>query len=232
MTSFPGAKGSRFEWRFEMLLVLLLVWLALAPIVGNGVILGLCATAVFISAVTALRESRLMRWVSWILVVIGLVALWTAELSGRIEWVILSSALGCAFYALMVVGILTYVYRAEIIDGNVLSAAICAYLLMGLGWTDLFMIIENADPGSFSSGSLAIGGLEDLASPRLQQSHFSYFSLVTLSTLGYGDITPLKPAARNLAALEAIIGQLFIGVLVARLVSQQVRRDRGREKKC
>jgi hypothetical protein len=64
-------------------------------------------------------------------------------------------------------------------------------------------------------------GSVSLADARLQVGRLSYFSFVTLSTLGYGDITPLTKPARNLAALEAIFGQLYLAVLISRLVSQQ-----------
>ena len=131
-----------------------------------------------------------------------------------------------AFYLIMTLAILASVFRATEVTVEVLAAAVCAYLLMGIGWANLYVVIENLSPGSFTSGALAsemVGGFENAQD---QQGHFLYLSLVTLSTLGYGDVTPIQQPARMLAALEAIIGQLFIGVLIARLVGQQIRPKR------
>jgi hypothetical protein len=88
-------------------------------------------------------------------------------------------------------------------------------------WSGFFSIIETVRPGSFSSVAVISDKASIVQSARLQVSRFSYFSFVTLSTLGYGDITPLSRLARNLAALEAISGQLYLAVLISRLVSQQ-----------
>jgi hypothetical protein len=64
---------------------------------------------------------------------------------------------------------------------------------------------------------------------RNRADRFTYFSFVTLTTLGYGDITPMTRAAKNLAALEAIFGQLYLAILIARLVGQQALGDKERE---
>jgi hypothetical protein len=88
-------------------------------------------------------------------------------------------------------------------------------------WADVFSVLETVQPGSFSSVGAALDTASTVESARLQVAQFSYFSFVTLTTLGYGDITPLSRPARNLAALEAVFGQLYLAVLVARLVSQQ-----------
>jgi len=210
--------------RFELLLVLLLLFLGIAPLINSHVVSGVLASFVLISTVSTMCEGRVFARFGWVLASCSILALWGADISGRIELVIASGYLDLTFYLIMTTAILAYVFRSTEVTLEVLAAAICAYLLMGIGWTNLFVVIENHVPGSFSSGALAsevAGGLQNVHD---QQGHFSYFSLVTLSTLGYGDITPVTQPARMLAALEAIIGQLFIGVLIARLVGQQISR--------
>jgi hypothetical protein len=81
-------------------------------------------------------------------------------------------------------------------------------------------MVEISTPGAFQFGSLATQ-LQN-SQPHGELRLFSYYSLVTLSTLGYGDITPLTPLARSLSAMEAVTGQLFIAVLLARLVGMHI----------
>lgn len=93
---------------------------------------------------------------------------------------------------------------------NKIIGAICIYLLIGLNWSAFYLFINIANPGSFHGlTSTAIG---------VQFSELLYYSYVTITTLGYGDITPAKPIARTLAYLEAIVGQFYVAVLVAWLV--------------
>jgi hypothetical protein len=96
------------------------------------------------------------------------------------------------------------------IDINKIIGAICIYLLLGLNWAMYYLFINIASPDSFHGlTSTAIGA---------QFSEFVYYSFATITTLGYGDLTPVKPIARTLAYLEAIVGQFYVAVLVAWLV--------------
>jgi len=213
----------QFAWRFEILLLALFASLGVAPFVDNHIVTGLFASAVLISTVGAVSEGRAFSRIAWLLAILSMLTLWGADFSERIDLVIASGICGIGFYLVMTTAILAYIFRATEVTREILAAAICAYLLMGIGWSDLYIVVENLSPGAFTSGALATevpGGIVDLHD---QQGHFTYLSLVTLSTLGYGDITPVSQQARMLAALEAIIGQLFIGVLIARLVGQQIR---------
>lgn len=90
-------------------------------------------------------------------------------------------------------------------------AGICGYLIIGLMWENLYGMVEHLRPGSFlfSDGGAVVN----------DGGSFLYFSLVTLSTLGYGDITPTAALPRTLAALEAVMGTLYLAVFVASLVS-------------
>lgn len=211
------------EWRFEFLLVVLMVVLGVMPFIDSRIVTSLIGSFLLISTVSAVSEGRAFNRIGWALALSSLAALWGADLSGDVRLVLASGFADIVFYLIMTMGILGYVFRAREVTTDVLAAAICAYLLMGVGWSNVYVVIENLIPGSFSSGALASvipGGLDSV---HAQQGHFTYLSLVTLSTLGYGDITPVTQPARILAALEAIIGQLFIGVLIARLVGQQIK---------
>lgn len=115
---------------------------------------------------------------------------------------------------------LRYALRSTRIDAEHIYAALSAYLLGGVFFGVLYHGIDHFWPGSFSaSGSAGIFPLADAI----------YFSFVTLATLGYGDMVPVSEIARGLAVIEAVSGQLFLAVLVARLVSSHVGTRGGRE---
>jgi voltage-gated potassium channel len=90
--------------------------------------------------------------------------------------------------------------------------AICVYVLIGLGWASVYETLDGVIPGSFRFPA-------DTAWTTPSPTRYRYFSFVTLATLGYGDVTPVTALAGTLASIEAIAGQLYIGITVARLVA-------------
>jgi hypothetical protein len=96
-----------------------------------------------------------------------------------------------------------------------IAGAVSVYLLLGLIWTRLYQVVELASPGAFR---VPVG-----ESPN--SSTLGYFSFVTLATLGYGDISPVNIVARDLAVLEAITGQLYLVILISRLVAEGVEKS-------
>jgi hypothetical protein len=102
---------------------------------------------------------------------------------------------------------------------NRLVGAICVFLLLGIIWSFAYALLELALPGSFS-------GFDTGADPG-SDSSWLYFSFVTLTTLGYGDITPESASARTLAFMQAVVGQFYIAVLVAGLVSAYISDKQG-----
>jgi hypothetical protein len=104
--------------------------------------------------------------------------------------------------------------RGRDVDRERISASISLYLMFGLIFALIFALVEKLLPGSFFYSILSSDGFDQ--KPLL---HFMYFSYVTLATLGYGDIVPISGPAKGLALLEAIIGQLYLVLVVARLVS-------------
>jgi voltage-gated potassium channel len=110
-------------------------------------------------------------------------------------------------------GALRFAMRATMVDAEHLFAALSAYLLAGVFFGLFYWILEKIEPGSFAAPS------------EFSRMSGLYFSFVTLATLGYGDIVPRSAVGRGLAIVEAVGGQLFLVVLVARLVSLWGRRN-------
>ena len=100
------------------------------------------------------------------------------------------------------------------ISPNRIVGAVCVYLLLGVMWSLAYNVLEYLQPDSFK-------GLTELVSPAWNPD-WIYFSFVTITTLGYGEITPITQTARSLAVAEAIVGQFYIAVLVAGLVSAYI----------
>jgi hypothetical protein len=119
-----------------------------------------------------------------------------------------------AFCTLSAVIAFIEVTLAGLPNVNRLMGAICIYLLLGVIWGTIYILLELLSPGSFH-------GL-DAESQTRHSSQLFYFSFVTITTLGYGDITPELPLVRTLTYLEAIVGQMYIAVLIAGLVGSHI----------
>ncbi len=116
-----------------------------------------------------------------------------------------------------------YLLETEKVSANMIFASMCLYFLIGLVWTFVYYWIELSTPGSFTN----LPEIPDSVSREwFLLSHFAYYSSVTLSTLGYGDVAPLTRVARSWATMEAIIGQFYLAVVVARLVGLHVSTKR------
>jgi hypothetical protein len=107
------------------------------------------------------------------------------------------------------------VLRSHTVTADVILGAVNVYLMIGVGFAFVYGLIELLQPGSFT-------GLEELASAPGQVAYFLYFSFITISTLGYGDISPITPHGMTATYIEAIFGQMYLAILVARLVSMYI----------
>jgi hypothetical protein len=114
-----------------------------------------------------------------------------------------------ASLVLLLVVVLGQTFRQGPVTLHRILGGISAYLLLGMMWAGAYALVETLHPGSFSGAVDVAGG----------HRGWVYFSFVTLTTVGYGDILPVHPAARSLAMLEAVTGPLYIAILLARLVS-------------
>jgi hypothetical protein len=134
----------------------------------------------------------------------------------------LHSFLAFSMMLYAIVWILSEVFTAKRVTPRTLQQALCVYLLIGMSLAQLYLLIDMVQPGSFRFPN----GLSDPTASydmrRRETFELMYFSLVTLSTVGYGDVVPVRSIARIIAALEAVVGQIYLAVLIARLVGLHV----------
>ena len=131
---------------------------------------------------------------------------------------VLMRALMTMFLGFTTVTILQDLIDQRKITRDTLVGAFCGYVLIGATWTEMYCWIDLVAPNSFSIAATEPPGPEI----DIRWNQLLYFSFVTLSTVGYGDVTPASPLTRMLACLEAICGQFYLAVLVAGLVSIRV----------
>jgi voltage-gated potassium channel len=203
--------------RFLILLILLLFMLVLAPFldefVQTRIVADVFLTAIFIFIIHTLRLKRSQTIIASVLVLPLIMATWSSYFVEIKTLSLFSRIFGVLFFAYAAVNILRIIVKSEKVTKETIFAAIVAYLLIALMWAFLYMILELASPGSFS--------FPDWGS-RAETMRFEYLSFVTITTLGYGDITPVTDKASALVIIEAVVGQIYLVVLVAWLVGMYV----------
>ena len=210
--------------RFLALLLSLVLLLLVSPFLEQSrvheAVMFFLFAAVMIAAIVAASERRSSIIVGLVLGIPWLVLSLSSLIWQNADPTIGANLLFIAFniYALGIV--LTAVVGAGKVDFDILLGAVSAYLLIAIIWAVSYAVIYDLDPGAFSLISRE-------KRPHLHE--LTYFSLTTLTTLGYGDITPINPFARIWSTLEAVFGTLYIALLVARLVGMyQSQRSRQR----
>jgi uncharacterized membrane protein len=123
------------------------------------------------------------------------------------------------FTLFAIIVLMRKILHAKLVDAHLIFGALMVYLLSGILWANLYFIENTVSPGSFrGAGTLNFDSVE-LLNIYEQQFNFLYYSFATLATLGMGDITPLSHLAKSLTAMEAMFGQLFVAIIIAKLVS-------------
>lgn len=132
-----------------------------------------------------------------------------------LDWIAFALILGLFFHIIRLM--LEQIFTAKRVTLDTIGLALCTYILLGYLWVLFYIPVVELDPDAFSVAF----------EPESTGNSLRYFSYVTLTTLGYGDISPVSPIARTLAILEALTGTLFLAVLISRLVgSYRSQRDK------
>ena len=202
------------------LLIALLALLLLYPFFAGRVMAhalwDICSSAILLLGIYAISHVRRHVVIAAVLGIIVLGTRWSGYVVDNAMLLLVNYGLAAIFFAFTACLLLADVLRKGAVTADKIYGALCVYLLIGLTWGFMFLTLEGVHPGSFLVGQARLSGIEK------DPATLVYFSFVTLSTVGYGDITPLTPPARSFAFMEAIIGQIYLAVLVARLVGLHI----------
>ena len=208
----PGASRYSAGTFLCVLLVMFFVSPFLEALPDGDLIETVLMTVVLGSAVLAVGGRHRSLAMAIVLVLPALAAKWMNHLRPDLISEAITAAAGMAFIAFVVVNLFLFILRASRVDSDVLCAAISAYLLLGMLWALAYILVDSLCPGSF------LFEKEPEGCSMVGFTAF-YFSFVTLSTVGFGDITPISNVARMLVVMEAITGMFYMAILIARLVS-------------
>jgi voltage-gated potassium channel len=203
------------------LLLSILLLFVIGPVVEDlpqgTVIMNALGVLVLAAGLYALRARRSLFTAAIVLSLISIIGTAVVHMTHQ-EWAA-AFAYGCIIVLVVyfAVVILAYVLRGTAVTMDKIFAAVCVYLLIGFAWTFAYALIDALQPGSF-----VIHAIGNSAQYIVRTREFRYFSFMTLTTVGYGDIVPASTTARTLAALEGVTGQIYLAVLVARLVGLHI----------
>jgi len=205
------------------LLVSLILLIYIYPVVAGSrfavYVLGILFATTPLTGVYAIADNRKTMIAATVLAIPAFVAIvWHFFVGYTVANEELILIFIVVYYVFTTIAIIRNIFRRNTVDADIIIMAISAYLMIGLCFAVSFMLTETVIPGSLLEGTAdGIVGWTDIF----------YFSFVTLTTLGYGDISPATPQARSLATLEAVCGVMYMSILIARLVSdyQQSKRS-------
>jgi len=197
-------------------LALLIMGRPFLPDFGRNLVIVMLGLSLVTAAVTsAARQYQI--WVGIALTAVIIFASLMPKDSAYFNADLVSPGLGVFYWAVTAFLILRRILvRTDRITADTINGAICVYLLMGLGWSHAYALLDAIEPGSFQLGGAAVTAVGH------SFERFIGFSFITLTTVGYGNVIPLTPRAEALAVAEAVTGQLYLAVLLARLVAMEI----------
>jgi Ion channel len=206
------------------LLVTLLLFFVSSPFLEGHPIGDLILTfslfILLVAAIVELSAKRVSMQFCVPLVIVCMVSIPVAHFHPTTVFRIVNFSLLTLFFGFVSVGLFLYLGRTGSITSGRIYASVSLYMMLVLLWFGIYNLINVLYPNSFLEVGL---GPSEIT--RIPRATFLYFSMVTLTTLGYGDIVPLAPAARMFAGLESVTGVLYIAITVARLVAAYQKSD-------
>jgi hypothetical protein len=219
-TKTPAPQGIRAKipagltrYSAVKLLVALALLFIVTPFIEDlprgDLIEALLLTLVMISSVLAIGGRQRTLFVALLLLAPAVIGKWMNHLRPDLlppAYFLIPSVI---FFAFILAQLLGFIVRSPQVDVNVLCAGVAGFLMLGILWVPVYLVIARLNPGSFE---VAKGGA-------LDPFNAFYFSFITLCTVGYGDVAPVTKIAKMLAVTEAITGLFYMAMLISRLVS-------------
>jgi len=204
------------ERRSKFLLASIVVFFVMAPLIEDREIGALALIFnLYLTLATStmeLAENRIVFWSAIPIAACSMFLLLFSHFHPTPAFLTANGLVLALFFLVVSVSLFAYLGQESSFTNSKLYVTVSLYFLLGLTWFAIYHVIHIIQPGSFL----------ELGTPIVGKAHWStflYFSLTTLTTLGYGDIVAVKPTARMFAVLEAAVGVLYIAITVARLVS-------------
>lgn len=190
----------------------------------GSLLLDVIFSVMLVASAYAVSNQRKVLIVAIILALPAFGFWWAVRATDAPATIFAGLALSVVFFLFIIFVLLRNIVRSEYVSVGTIFGVMSVYLLIGVAWSFVYAMVELATPGAFDFGVLA--AQLDSSATHGELRFLGYYSLVTLSTLGYGDITPVSPLARSLSALEAVAGQLYIAVLIAFMVGTHIAQKR------
>jgi len=196
-----------------MLVIFTIFLIPLLPIEWHRILFSICFTLIFLLSTLALNKFRSNIFYIALIVIL---TEWLSELFNLSLFNQISLLTNIFFFVIIVVLFILQIARAKTVTPQVIIESINGYLMLGMSFSILIALVCIIDPNAFSFKHLT----EQMDPSISYVSNYFYFGFVTLSTLGYGDVVPLTPAAKSLAIFTGITGQMYVAIIIAALVSK------------
>ena len=206
-----------FQGLFTLLIISLLSNAFLYGFVFIHYLSSIIFTLILLSMFYLFSKSKTHFYIVGVLALLTIATTWH-DINQRDTWSqLLDQGLNIIFFGYLIVLIGNRIFKTQKITADIIFGTICLYILLAFFWGFVFMVLDITNPNSINIGD----------HPHNTMTYI-YYSFITLSTLGYGDIVPLSPEAQTFAAFETVMGQFFIAVVVARYVGIMVAQKLGK----
>ncbi len=207
------------------LLLLVLQIFVFAPLTASGhfylyLLNGIMGSLFLLAGLLTLAQGRLIRWIAPGFIFTAIAVRWLVQTSPTHRLLVADSLLAICYAACLTGFVLYRVFKEGPVSGHRVRGSIAAYLLLGYFFAAVYYLIYELTPNAFTINAPL------LAPGQNPSGIFMYFSLVTLTTVGFGDVSAVHPVARSLVTLEGVIGTLYPAILIARLVSLRIEQER------
>jgi hypothetical protein len=207
----------RFTGLTLVLLLLFLLSNTISDIELRALLVDLALSVLMLFAIRSV--GRRLRLATTALALPTFICQWTLHLPHSPISHAVTFAFTTAFLAFLTVIVVITVLGEQSITADTIVGGVCAYLLLGVTWGFAYALLVSVSPDAFTISPALAAAVHWEKSTAPKSPLMQYYSFVTLSTLGYGDMSPLSAGARSLSVAEGLSGQLYLAVLIARLVS-------------
>lgn len=218
--SKPVTENESERDSFLPLLIALVAMLAFLPLLEPWpLLMSSIASLVLLTGLLAVLRDRPFRLAVISALVVCLPLRWMAQFWGNSTPVLLllSHATIASTFAILEIVVLVRILTHSRVTRQSVIGAICGYVLLGFLFAFVYAVLTYFNPNAINVGGQSLG-VEHVANAQRHLSELVYFSFITLTTVGYGDIVPVSPIARSTVILEALAGQLYLAAFVARLI--------------